>query len=1284
MRRLSPLVLLFAIMIFAVSCHDDRKELKKTSQAAANYTEDFSEGLIDRGKAIEAAQSVTRRVYPNSDDVLVDYHIRIQYQCDGTSVTWSDAYYKVLTEKGKKEDQDISFHFLLGYSKVDVKQLEIIKADGSIVPVDIAKQSGVMVSRGQMAMNIYNPNRKILKIGIPGLEIGDMVHYIARRETMKARVDNTWSDFTGLESTSAYMHLRYEVVAPEELPLQRIALKDEVENTVTFIREERDGQIHYVWEIKDVPRMYEEPNMPERYSVIQRLLVSTIPDWQTISSWYWNLCLSHLNATTPEMELKVKELTLGLTERQDKIEAIFKWVSQEVRYMGITTETGSPGMEPHDVSATFEKRHGVCRDKCVLLVAMLRLAGLEAFPVLINNGPKKDADVAQPYFNHAISCVREADGSYQLMDCTDENTKDIFPTYLCNKSYLVACPEGEGLLTSPIIPAEENLVRIETRGTLNAAGDLEAESDLFFEGINDNIYRGYFSRIKPEDRKRFFEYLVKRTVAGASLIDFEIEPENMLDTSQALSARLKYSAKGILVKSDDLATLPVPSVGTSVGMVNFIIGNTGLEKRKYPFVIDYACGVRESIRLDVGEAVGEAISMPEYEPTNNRGLSWNRTITKKGKRLVGNSEFLIKAVEFSPEEYLVLKETLKKIEYNKRKMLIFSSKKPSAIPIEEGFGPGVDRVIIKQNTEYELADANNWTQTTSMKMQIMSYGGKKKYSELKLNFNPAWEEIKLEKAVVTSAGKTQEISPEEINIMDAAWTGGAPRYPGGKTFVASLPAVEEGSIIEYRLVRRFKDHPFFSAREYFAGSDPIQEKTVKLITPDTMALTTLPDPTGAVQNKQWTEGGKRFYEWTIQNRDGIKQERSLPPLWSFCPVIFVSTGNWQDFGKKVSENLLNAASNQAAASAKAVEICADLTSAGDKLTAIRDFTTKSIRGAGPGLSALPLSCISNADTVLEDGYGNSADRAVVLFALLRGAGFKPEFVLASAMPLVEDLSKPLCDCPGASWFNTVLVKVGLDGQNIFLNDTNQYAILGATPHDGRLGLFLSDGRIDRITAKAEQRENAEAIYKIKLAANGDATITHTNRIYGTAFAGQRRKFAEMPPEELKRFHMQAVGNISRAARPVGKLVTDFDSYPGVLEFSVIIEKFAVLDGEYLYFTLPDSMANAIRVWADTREYPLYRAAPRKRNLQIRIELPAEFDNILLSPPEIAWQGPGATGSIAVKIRQDKKSGVNCLVYEGIMDLLPGVMPAAEYGKILDISRRLAHPEGKTVILGRSN
>ena len=70
-------------------------------------------------------------------------------------------------------------------------------------------------------------------------------------------------------------------------------------------------------------------------------------------------------------------------------------------------------------------------------------------------GPKKDEEVPQPFFNHAVVAALDENGEYILMDPTDENTKDIFPAYLQNMSYLVARPEGDTLRTLRSFPPQK-------------------------------------------------------------------------------------------------------------------------------------------------------------------------------------------------------------------------------------------------------------------------------------------------------------------------------------------------------------------------------------------------------------------------------------------------------------------------------------------------------------------------------------------------------------------------------------------------------------------------------------------------------------------------------------------------------------------------------------------------------------------------------------------------------------------------------------------------------------
>jgi len=64
---------------------------------------------------------------------------------------------------------------------------------------------------------------------------------------------------------------------------------------------------------------------------------------------------------------------------------------------------------------------------------------------------------------------------------------------------------------------------------LTAAGALEAKSKLYFEGIKTIQYREAFSRMKPDDKRRFFERNLKPGDPGAKLRSLKLTPEDMLD-----------------------------------------------------------------------------------------------------------------------------------------------------------------------------------------------------------------------------------------------------------------------------------------------------------------------------------------------------------------------------------------------------------------------------------------------------------------------------------------------------------------------------------------------------------------------------------------------------------------------------------------------------------------------------------------------------------------------------------------------------------------------------------
>jgi hypothetical protein len=280
---------------------------------------------LDRDEVIRQARAVTLERYPDADVAVVNQQNWQEYAPDGTYVEWFELYAKVLTEKGRRSYLTLRSSFNEFYNTTRFDMVEIISATGEARRVDIERNSRVMVDSSQMAANIYDPNNKVLQVSIPELAIGDTVHFITYDKFVRARMANEFSEFVTFEDTDPIVRASYTVVAPAAKPLKSMALKNEIPGTITFLKTEQGQKIVYRWTARDIPRAFVEPAMPPLYTQAQRLLVSTIPDWETVSRWYWNLSKPRLAATTPEMAAMVKKITRGKRSRMEKVEAIFFW-----------------------------------------------------------------------------------------------------------------------------------------------------------------------------------------------------------------------------------------------------------------------------------------------------------------------------------------------------------------------------------------------------------------------------------------------------------------------------------------------------------------------------------------------------------------------------------------------------------------------------------------------------------------------------------------------------------------------------------------------------------------------------------------------------------------------------------------------------------------------------------------------------------------------------------------------------------------------------------------------
>jgi hypothetical protein len=1258
--------------------------LAETPSAQTNRYDGSTWALVDTAKVIAAAAEVNLANFPDCDDATVEQKSIRVYHPDGTAECQDETFTKVLTEKGKRNNRTISLSFILPYSKEEVIKLEVIHPNGELTPVDVSANSKETIDDSQMQMNIYDPNNRLLRVNIPKVEIGDIVHSIARQTIERAIVPGEFADENVFEGPGYIRHISYEIHAPRERPLQRIALRDEVPGTVKYTTTpDADGGTVHHWEINHVPRMFDEPAMPPYEMTLQRLLVSTTRDWKSVSKWYWNLSQPHLQATDEEMKKKVESLTAGVTDEAARIKAVFYHVSNKIRYMGLTPEKDRPGFEPHDVKATFGKKYGVCRDKAALLVAMLREAGLQAYPVLISVGSRRDAEVPDPYFNHAIVCVETDPGKYLLMDPTDENTRELLPTSDCNQSFLVCKPDGEDLKVSPVQAPEGHMMRIKTTGVLTTAGTLEAKSELTFSGVNDDAYRNAFSHMKDDDKRRFFESNLKRTMPGAHLKSLKLIPEDMLDMSSVLRAEVEFTADGMTAAGSGKSVVSLPWIGKGMGMVNFILGGAGLEKRKYPMQTEIACGLDETISLKLSGGFGPALSLPACPPIEDNCVSYRQTCQDTDGSLQCARELKLKVVEFSPEQYLKLKQTLKALEYDQRKAPVLTVPEAELAeadpPTDESAAPPVESnaKILESHKELQVLDAHSSVYTVRYSKRILNYAGKIRESELKIPYNPSCQEAKLLRGVVISKnGERQEIATNEINLMDAGWNAGAKRYTGGKILVGNLPGVEIGSTIEVEFVITNHGVPFISGFESFQLPDELEKKSFDLTAPADLKVQTLVSgPPGLIQERDKSEGTVRSLHWLIGPVRALPAETQLPPEWAYNSGVSYFAGDMKAYLTDLNDQLQRGSQQSAQAAATARQLTTAAKSKLDALQAVRDFVAKSIRLAGPSFTELPLSQLSAADVTLADGYGHAADRAILLHAMLTAAGFQPEFILASGLPPIAGITNVAFTFPLPHAFQAPMVRVELDGQTYYLNDTDQYAKIGTTSADGSLGLVLANQHCEIIRAGRDCADKVETVYTLSPDESGKTRIGVTRQFYGDNYNYKHRFFAELPPEERRRYYQEAVSAVAQGAHPVGDLKTEFDTYPGIEQFTVEVDNYSVVDGNYFYFDLPFKPL-LLPVGADRRTLPLFISRHSENSVRTEIDWPAQFHHLVMAPKSETLDEPDGAGE--ARITSAGTDGKWVITHQ--FETSPTIVNPKDYAAMLKVESALGRRGSKIFLL----
>ena len=309
---------------------------------------------------------------------------------------------------------------------------------------------------------------------------------------------------------------------------------------------QKDQSNIYYWELKNVPSLIYEPNMPP-YDDVAQYVILGFPEksWNELSKIYWRAIKNRIFPKN-QAELKTLANTIVGSSNDDfsKIQKIFYHTQRNYRYVAV--DINDSGYIPNFPEEIIKRKYGDCKDMTIMIVVLLKSLGIEASPALVKT---KDAGILQPDivqmdFNHMIAYVKDRKGKEYWLDATGSSCpiNEIYPS-IEGANALVIRDDGSSFFRQlPTSSSQDNFLlrtitlNIENNGSVHGHAKLELagnENLSFRSSLKDatekdmfNVIAGYVNINTPDIIISNLKYDNPGAIRDKTNIEFDFFHQN--------------------------------------------------------------------------------------------------------------------------------------------------------------------------------------------------------------------------------------------------------------------------------------------------------------------------------------------------------------------------------------------------------------------------------------------------------------------------------------------------------------------------------------------------------------------------------------------------------------------------------------------------------------------------------------------------------------------------------------------------------------------------------------
>jgi Flp pilus assembly protein TadD len=523
-----------------------------------------------------AAQKPATPNYSQEPFVIEQYYITTRFENDGTSQRDLAVRIHVQSDAGVQQLGELVFGYNSGNEQMEVRTVRVHKPDGTVVNAapDSIKEMSASVARDAPMYTDYKEKH----ITVPSLHAGDTLEYeIVTRTLTSLAPGEFWFAYNFLED-AIVLDERLEIDVPQgraitvrspEISLTngrevyQLRVKpgsvDPASVKIPFSKSDENGHTIYRWQRANLLRPPEDEKTKKKPQPADTkrpdVELTTFKSWEVVAQWYARLEKGRTEPT-PEIRAKTLELLQGRENELDKIQALYDYVAQNIRYVSLSFGLGR--YQPHSAADVFINQYGDCKDKHTLLAAMLQAADIPSDAVLIPFSRDLDTSMPSPsQFDHVITAV-PTDDALIWMDSTAEVAPfRLLSPALRNKSALLVPPDGAGkIVETPIDPPFLSTQRVEIDAEVSDLGKLSAKLRYFLRGDNELALRVAFRRTPQTQWKELGQTIA--TLDGIHGDVTAVKPSDPSDTQKPFELDLEFSQANFLDWSSKKTKVAVP------------------------------------------------------------------------------------------------------------------------------------------------------------------------------------------------------------------------------------------------------------------------------------------------------------------------------------------------------------------------------------------------------------------------------------------------------------------------------------------------------------------------------------------------------------------------------------------------------------------------------------------------------------------------------------------------------------------------------------------------------